>query len=62
MKNLLMFLNERFQHFCEIDQKLLNATRHIYCFFELQFEKLNKNNKFLFKFDILNDDESADVF
>ena len=57
-----MFLNEYFQRFCEINQKLLNATRHAYRFFELQFEKLNENNKFSFKFDVINDDEDADVF
>ena len=62
MKNFLMFLNEHFQRFCEIDQKLLNATRHAYCFFELQLEKSNENNKFSFEFDVVDDDEDADVF
>ena len=57
-----MFLNEHFQCFCEIDQKLLNATRHAYHFFELQFEKSDENNEFSFKFDVVDDDENADVF
>ena len=57
-----MFLNEHFQRFCEIDQKLLNATRHAYYFFELQLKKLNENNKFSCKFNVVNDDENADVF
>ena len=61
MKNLLMFLNKHFQHFCEIDQKLLNATRHAYRLFKLQFKKLNENNKFSFEFDVVDDDENADV-
>ena len=62
MKNLLMFLNEHFQRFCEINQKLLNATRHAYRLFELQLKKLNENNKFSFEFDVVDDDENADVF
>ena len=62
MKSLLMFLNERFQYFCEIDQRLLNATRYTYCFFELQLEKSNENNKFSFEFDIINNDENVNVF
>ena len=62
MKNLLMFLNESFQCFCEIDQKLLNATRHTYRLFKLQLEKLNENNELKFKFNIINDNENADVF
>ena len=62
MKNFLMFLNEQLQRFCEIDQKLLNATRHAYCFFELQLKKSNENNKFLFKFNVVDDDENIDVF
>ena len=57
-----MFLNEHFQSLCEIDQKLLNATYYAYCLFELQLEQLNENNEFLFKFDIVNDNENADVF
>ena len=62
MKNLLMFLNEHLQRFCEINQKLLNATRHAYRLFELQLEKSNENNEFSFKFDVVNNDENADVF
>ena len=62
MKNFLMFLNEHFQRFCEIDQKLLNATRHTYRFFKLQLKKSNENNKSSFKFNVVNDDENADVF
>ena len=62
MKNLLMFLNEHFQRFCKIDQKLLNATRHAYRLLKLQLKKLNENNEFSFKFDVVDDDENADVF
>ena len=62
MKNFLMFLNEHFQRLCEIDQRLLNATRYAYCLFELQLEKSDKDSEFLFKFNIVNDDEDADVF
>ena len=62
MKNLLMFLNEHLQRFCEIDQRLLNATRHAYRLLKLQLEKLNENNKFSFKFNVVDDDENADVF
>ena len=62
MKNLLMFLNEHLQRFCEINQKLLNATRHAYRLFKLQLKKSNENNEFLFEFNVVNDDENADVF
>ena len=62
MKNFLMFLNEHFQRFCEIDQKLLNATRHAYRLFKLQLEKSDENSEFSFKFDIVNNDEDADIF
>ena len=62
MKNFLMFLNEHLQRFCEINQRLLNATRHTYRLFELQLEKSNENNKFSFEFNVVNDDENADVF
>ena len=61
MKNFLMFLNEHFQRFCEINQKLLNATRHVYRFLELQLKKSDENNKFSFKFDVVDDDENANV-
>ena len=62
MKNFLMFLNEHFQRLCEINQKLLNATCHAYRLFKLQLKKSNENNEFSFKFDVINDDENADVF
>ena len=57
-----MFLNKYFQRFCEIDQKLLSATRHAYCFLELQLKKSNENSEFSFKFNIINDDENTNVF
>ena len=57
-----MFLNEYFQRFCKINQRLLNTIRHAYCLFKLQFEQLNKNNKFLFKFDVVDDDENINAF
>ena len=57
-----MFLNKHLQRFCEIDYKLLNATRHTYRFLKLQLEKSNKNNKFSFKFNVVNDNEDVDVF
>ena len=62
MKNLLMFLNKHFQRFCEIDQKLLNATRYAYRFFKLQFKKSDENNKFSFKFNVVNDNKNVNVF
>ena len=62
MKNFLMFLNEHFQRLCEIDQRLLNAMCHAYRLFELQFKKSDENNKFSFKFNVVDDDENADVF
>ena len=31
-------------------------------FLRLQLKKSDENNKFLFKFDVVNDDEDADVF
>ena len=36
--------------------------RYAYRFFKLQLKKLNENNKLLFKFKIVDDDENADVF
>ena len=45
-----------------MNQKLLNATCHTYCLFKLQLEKSNENNKFSFKFNVVNDDENADAF
>ena len=56
-----MFLNEHFQHFCEIDQKLLNATRHAYHFPKMKLSKLNEKNKFSFKFNIVNDDDDVKI-
>ena len=56
-----MFLNKHFQCFCEIDQKLLNATRHVYRFSKIKFLKLNKKNKFLFKFNVINDDNDVKI-
>ena len=56
-----MFLNEHFQRFCEIDQKLLNATRYAYYFFEMKFSKSNENNKFLFKFNVVDDDNNVKI-
>ena len=56
-----MFLNECFQCFCEINQKLLNVTRHMYHLLELKFEKSNKNDKFLFKFNIVDDNNNVKI-
>ena len=56
-----MFLNEHFQHFCEIDQKLLNATRHAYRLSKIKLLKLNEKNKFLFKFNVVDDDDDAEI-
>ena len=62
MKNFLIFLNEYLQRFYEIDQRLLNATRHAYRLFKLQLKKSDEDNEFSFKFNVVNDDENADVF
>ena len=56
-----MFLNKHFQRFCEIDQKLLNATRHAYHLPKIKFSKSNKKNKFLFKFNVVDDDNDAEI-
>ena len=56
-----MFLNEHLQYFCEIDQKLLNATRHAYCLSKIKLLKLNKKNKFLFKFNVVDDDDDVEI-
>ena len=56
-----MFLNQHFQRFCEINQKLLNATRHAYRFLKIKFSKLNKKSKFSFKFNIIDDDDDAEI-
>ena len=56
-----MFLNEHFQCFCEIDQKLLNATRHVYCLSKIKFSKSNKKNEFLFEFNVVDDDDDVEI-
>ena len=56
-----MFLNEHFQRFCEIDQKLLNATRHAYRFSKIKLLKSNEKNKFLFKFNVVDDDDDVKI-
>ena len=56
-----MFLNEHFQHFCEIDQRLLNATRHTYHFSKIKFSKSNKKNKFSFEFNVVDDDDDTEI-
>ena len=35
---------------------------YVYCLFALKLEKLNKNNKFSFKFNVVNDDKNVNVF
>ena len=56
-----MFLNEHFQRFCEIGQKLLNATRHAYHLSKMKFLKSNEKNEFLFKFNVVDDDDDVKV-
>ena len=56
-----MFLNEHFQRFCEIDQKLLNATRHAYRLFKMKFSKSNENSEFSFEFNVVDDDDDAEI-
>ena len=56
-----MFLNEHLQHLCEINQKLLNATRHAYHLSKIKLLKSNKKNKFSFKFNIVDDDDDAEI-
>ena len=56
-----MFLNEHFQHFCEINQKLLNATRHAYRLLKIKLSKSNEKNKFLFKFNVVDDDDDVEI-
>ena len=34
----------------------------MYCFLKLQLEKSNENNKFSFKFNVIDDDENTDDF
>ena len=56
-----MFLNEHLQRFCEIDQKLLNATRHAYRLSKIKLLKSNEKNEFLFKFNVVDDDDDAEI-
>ena len=56
-----MFLNKHFQRFYEIGQKLLNATRHAYRLLKIKLSKLNEKNKFLFKFNVVDDDNDAEI-
>ena len=56
-----MFLNKHFQRFCEIDQKLLNATRHAYRLLKMKLSKLNKKNEFSFKFNVVDDDDDVEI-
>ena len=56
-----MFLNEHFQRLCEIDQRLLNATRYAYHFSKIKLSKSNKKSEFSFKFNVVNDDDNAET-
>ena len=56
-----MFLNEHFQRFCEIDQKLLNATRHAYHFSKIKLLKLNEKSEFSFNFNVVDDDDNIEI-
>ena len=56
-----MFLNEHLQHFCEINQKLLNATRHAYRFSKMKFSKSNEKNESSFKFSVVDDDDDVKI-
>ena len=56
-----MFLNEHLQHFCKIDRKLLNATRHAYHLSKIKFLKSNEKNKFSFKFNVVDDDDDVEI-
>ena len=56
-----MFLNEHLQRFCEIDQKLLNATRHAYRLSKIKLSKLNEKSEFLFKFNVVDDDDNIKI-
>ena len=56
-----MFLNKHFQRFCEIDQKLLNATRHAYRLSKIKLSKLNEKNKFSFEFNVVDDDDDVEI-
>ena len=56
-----MFLNEHLQHFCEIGQKLLNATRHAYRLLKMKFSKSNEKSEFSFKFNVVDDDDDNEI-
>ena len=61
IENLLMFLNKHFQRFYEIDQRMFNATRYAYRLSKIKLSKSNKKNEFLFKFNIVDDDNDAEI-
>ena len=56
-----MFLNKHLQRFCEIDQKLLNATRYAYRLSKIKFSKSNEKNEFLFKFNVVDDNDNIKI-
>ena len=56
-----MFLNKYFQRFYEIDQKLLNATRHAYHLSKMKLLKLNEKNEFSFEFNVVDDDDDVEI-
>ena len=56
-----MFLNEHFQRFCEIDQRLLNATHYAYRLSKMKFSKLNEKNEFSFEFSVVDDDDDVEI-
>ena len=56
-----MFLNKHFQRFCEIDQRLLNATRHAYRLSKMKFSKSNEKSEFSFKFNVVDDDSNVEI-
>ena len=56
-----MFLNEHLQRFCEIDQKLLNATRHAYRLSKIKLSKLNEKKQILFEFSVVDDDDDVEI-
>ena len=56
-----MFLNEYFQRFYEIDSRLLNATRYAYHLSKTKFLKSNEKSEFLFKFNVVDDDDDVKI-
>ena len=56
-----MFLNEHLQRFYEINQKLLNATRHAYRLLKMKFSKLNEKSEFSFEFNVVDDDDDVEI-